>query len=153
MQAGPISEESADLAWRSHPARSRPTRTAAALAVIGVISVACAMAGHSILWGVFAAIVLICSLDTYFFPCRYLLRRETIEVQRPFSRSTRDWSSFRRVYRDSRGLTLSPYEHRTMLEPYRALRILFDRADQAQIEARIRSALDPSVEWIEVPPR
>jgi hypothetical protein len=153
MRTGPISEESADLVWQSHPARSRPGRTATALAVIGVISVACAMAGHSILWGAFAALVLICSLDTYFFPCRYLLRQETLEVRRPFSRSTRAWSSFRRVYRDPRGLTLSPYGHRTMLEPYRALRILFDGGDQAQIEARIRSALDPSVEWIEVPPR
>jgi hypothetical protein len=74
-------------------------------------------------------------------------------VQRIFSRSDRPWSSFRRVYRDRRGMTLSPYGHRTMLEPYRSIRILFDGGSAEQIEARIRTALGDSVEWVEVPPR
>src|SRR5690606_27684368 len=106
MRAGPISESSGELSWRSHPARSNPSKTAAAALVILVVSIACAMVGRSPLWGAFAALVLIFSLDTYFFPCRYFLRDDVIVVKRPFSSSTREWTTFRRVYRDPRGLTL-----------------------------------------------
>jgi hypothetical protein len=124
-----------------------------AIVAIVIVSIACASVGRSILWGGFAALVLVLSLDTYFFPCRYFLRDDGIVVKRPFSSSTREWSTFRRVYRDPRGLTLSPYDRRTMLEPYRAIRILFDGGDAQRIESRIRGALGPSVEWIEVPAR
>ena len=153
MRAGPISESSGELSWRSHPARRNPRRTAVAIVAIVVVSIACALVGRSILWGGFAGLVLVFSLDTYFFPCRYFLRDDRIAVKRPFSSSTREWSTFRRVYRDPRGLTLSPYDRRTMLEPYRALRILFDGGDAGRIESHIRSAIGPSIEWVEVPPR
>jgi hypothetical protein len=117
------------------------------------VAIACAWAGHSIYWGVFGALVLIFSLEGFLFPCRYRMGEEGAVAQRIFSRSECPWSSFRRVYRDRHGLTLSPYAHRTVLEPYRSLRVLFHGGDAEQIEARVRAALDPEVEWIEVPTR
>ena len=148
-----MSRASADLVWRSQPARHEPRRTALVLLVIAAVATACAWAGHSIYWGVFGALVLTFSLEGFLFPCRYLMGEGGVVAQRIFSRSERPWSSFRRVYRDRHGLTLSPYARRTVLEPYRSLRILFHGGDSEQIEARVRAALDPEVEWIEVPAR
>ncbi|MCA9727797.1 MAG: hypothetical protein R3E12_17585 [Candidatus Eisenbacteria bacterium] len=150
---GLVMVNAAELVWESHPARRRPRRLAAVLAVVLAVSVLCAWVGRSPLWGIFAAFVLVFSLDGFLFPTRFVLRDDGVSVKRTFSRSERPWSTFRRVYRDRHGLTLSPYTRRTALEPYRSLRLLYDGGDPTAIDAGVRSRLAPEVEWIEVAAR
>jgi hypothetical protein len=134
--------------WTAHPFRRDPQRGVLVLAVIAGIAGALWVATTSVVWALFAALVLLLSLESFYFPTRYHLGAEVVRVSRVFSKSERPWSAFRRVYEDARGLTLSPYARRSMLEPYRALRLLFDGGERDEIVRVVRASVDTNVEWI-----
>lgn len=107
----------------------------------------------SLVWALFSALVLFLSLESFFLPTHYELAAEEVVVRRIFSRSRRPWGSFRAVYSDAHGLTLSPYERRSALEPFRALRLLFDGGDRGRIRAAVRDGTAPEARWIETSSR
>jgi hypothetical protein len=139
----------AALAWVSHPARSRPARGLVLGGLLVLLGVLLGFWMRSVFWGVFAAGVLFLSLESFFLPTRYELGEQELSVRRLFSASRNPWGSFRRVYRDRHGLTLSPFRRRTFLEPYRAQRLLFDGADAEAVCAEVRRRC-PEAEWVEV---
>lgn len=98
-------------------------------------------------WGIFAVAVLFLSLEAFFLPTRYRLGEEGLEIRRVFSRSLAGWARFRRVYEDDHGLTLSPYRRRSLLEPYRSFRLLFDGGDREEIRRIVRARLGPDADW------
>ena len=138
------------LAWVAHPARRRPGRGATLLALLVLIGVLLGLWMQNWFWGVFAFGVLFLSLESFFLPTRYELSESELAVRRFFSASRNPWSSFRRIYRDRHGLTVSPFRRRTFLEPYRAQRMLFDGADPEEVCAALRR-LCPEAEWVEAP--
>ncbi|MBU1701191.1 MAG: hypothetical protein KJ927_03065 [Candidatus Eisenbacteria bacterium] len=71
-----------------------------------------------------------------------------MEVRKRFSKSLRGWDTFRTVYVDRRGATLSPYEGRAFMEPYRASRILF-AGNRDLVMDFIRSRIGPEVRIVE----
>jgi hypothetical protein len=95
------------LAWRAWPLRRRPFLGAgAALVAVGTV------------WGVWswttsammcvlAAAVLAACVGPFFFPTRYRLTPEGIEVVRLFMARRRPWSEFRGVQRSREALILS----------------------------------------------
>ena len=103
-------------------------------------------------WGAFASGILFLSLESFFLPTHYELGEMELSVRRAFSSSRNGWATFRRIYRDRHGLTVSPYRRRTFLEPYRAQRILFDGADAEEVCAAARRFC-PDAEWVDVQAR
>jgi hypothetical protein len=145
--AEPVSAEASPLTWVSHPLRRRPVP--GALAGLGTVLAALALGvwTRSLLWGVFSAGALFLSLEAFFLPSRYEAGPADLVVQKAFSNVRTPWGSFRRVYEDRHGLTLSPYRRRTILEPYRSVRLLFDGGDPATIRETVRARC-PGAEWL-----
>lgn len=135
-------------AWTAHPFRREPQRGALVLAIIAGIAGAIFYVTTSVFWAFFSILVLFFSLEGFYLPTHYQLLPDRVHVSRVFSKSERPWSAFRRVYEDARGLTLSPYARRSVLEPYRALRLLFDGGERDEIIRVVRASIGVQVEWI-----
>jgi hypothetical protein len=148
----PIIDESATavivpLVWVAHPLLRR--RVLGALVGLGIM-VASLVLGfwtRSLFWGVFSAGVLFLSLETFFLPSRYEAGALELGVQKAFSKVRTPWASFRRVYEDRHGLTLSPYRRRTFIEPYRSTRLLFDGGEATAIKDVVRARC-PQAAWL-----
>jgi len=143
-----VAEEEADLLWTAHPFMRRRLRGTVTLAAILAVAVLLGTYMRSPFWGAFAAMVLILSLEGFYLPTRYRLDSGGIQVRKAFSRSSMPWEKFRRVYEDGNGLTLSPYRHRSVLEPYRSARLLFDGGEAEAVKAAVRRRLPEGTEWI-----
>jgi hypothetical protein len=145
--AEPVTSEE-PLAWVAHPLLRR--RVLGTLVGLGMALAALALGfwTRSLLWGVFSGGVLFLSLETFFLPSRYEAGAAELVVQKAFSTARTPWASFRRVYEDRHGLTLSPYRRRSMLEPYRATRLLFDGGETQAIKDVVRARC-PQAEWLE----
>ena len=131
----------AELAWRVHPAFERKGLAVAICAMIVGLSVLTAAWMQTAYWGVFAGIVLFLSLEGFFLPSRFLLGRAGVEVRKPFSCVKREWGSFRSIWFDGVGVTLSPYGRRHWLEPYRGVRLRYGVGRQAPQRAAVQRFL------------
>lgn len=139
-----------ELAWTAHPVLRQRRRGSLVGLLIVAAGVFLGIWMGSAVWGVFAAGILFLSLEAFFLPTRYALTSEGVGIRRGFSDGRHAWSDYRRVYADHNGLTLSPYRRRTLLEPYRSARLLFDGGDPDQIRATVRR-LCAGAEWIDAP--
>jgi hypothetical protein len=119
------------------------------LMVIGAASAAATLWGRSLFWGLFSFAVLFLSLESFYFPTRFLLEEQKVTVIRRFSRSEREWSVFRRCTVDRDGLTLSPFARSSWLEAYRAIRLRFLPGNREAVVAFVRQHLGEGVEWVQ----
>ncbi len=138
----------APLDWTVHPFRERRKLGLGVLAVILAVSALAAVWSGSAFWGLFAFAVLFLSLESFYFPTRFILGEEKLTVVRRFSRSEREWGVFRRCYLDPQGLTLSPFGKSSWLETYRAIRLRFGRGNRDVVTAYVRDRLGEGVEWV-----
>jgi len=136
------------LSWRVHPAAERPGLTAIVVLLLFGVSALAALWMHGVYWGVFALLVLLLSLESYFLPTRYRLDGRGVGVGKVFSQVERPWSAFRGAWFDRLGVTLSPFGRRNWLEPYRALRLRWGPPDASpgrdEVIAHLLAHLDPS---------
>jgi hypothetical protein len=137
------------LEWTVHPFCERRRFGVIILVVIGAVSVLCALWARGVFWGLFSFAVLFLSLESFYFPTRFVLEERKLTVIRRFSRSEREWGLFRRCYADGGGLTLSPFTRSSWLETYRAIRIRFDRGNREMVTGFVRERLGPAVEWVQ----
>ncbi len=136
------------MAWAAQPVRRQPVRGVLVGAGIVVAGVLLGLWMRSMVWGLFALGLLFISLEAFFLPTRYELGAEGVRIRRGFSDGRHAWKEYRRVYADRHGLTLSPYRRRTVLEPYRSARLLYDGGDPEVIRAAVRRHC-PEAEWLE----
>lgn len=136
------------IRWTAQPVRRRPGRGIAAAAVILAAAVLARVLTGSVYWALFSGAVLFLSLEGFFLSTSYQLGAEGLEVRKAFSKNRSGWGTYRRVYEDKLGLTLSPYRRRTMLEPYRSVRLLYDGGDPREIRRVVREHVVPGTEWI-----
>jgi hypothetical protein len=137
----------AGLSWTAQPFRRRKR---SALLVVGLLVVTAVGLGaltRSVFWGLFSVAALFLSLEAFFLPSHYQLGPEGVTLRKPFSRVQVTWDRFRRVHEDRHGLTLSPYTHRTFMEPYRSTRLLYDGGDPEAIRRAVRFLMRPGAEW------
>lgn len=139
--------DSAPLVWVSHPLLRRRVLGVLVGSGIAVAALALGFWTRSLLWGAFSAGVLFLSLETFFLPCRYEAGASEMVVQKAFSTGRTPWGTFRRVYEDEHGLTLSPYRRRAFMEPYRSTRLLFDGGEATAIKELVRARC-PEAEWV-----
>jgi hypothetical protein len=137
-----------EITWTSHPvARNRVKGAVVVLLIVGLAVLAGVWMGNPY-WGIFAFLVLFLSLESYFFATTYRLGEDGVEVRKRFSKSFRGWDTFRTIYVDRRGVTLSPYGGRSLMEPFRALRLLFENNRQAVLEY-VKDHVGPDARFVE----
>ena len=127
------------LSWRAHPARERPA--AALLGGLAVIAVAllCAALG-GVFWGILAVVVLLLSLNRFFFPSRFAIDSEGVTASYLLGTQRCRWSETRRLSCDRHGLYLSRRSRRSRLDAYRGVHLLFGRWRE-EVLRTVRSSL------------
>lgn len=137
------------LEWTVHPVRERPRLGVLVFGIILAMSAGAWFWTKSVFWPLFAFLVLFLSLESFYFPTRFLLDEGKLTVFRRFSRSEREWTIFRRCQLDRDGMTLSPYRKPTFMDGYRSIRLRWGRVDREQVVAFVRERLGPDVEWMQ----
>ncbi|MDM7916031.1 MAG: hypothetical protein QUU85_12315, partial [Candidatus Eisenbacteria bacterium] len=139
------------LDWTIHPFAERRRRGIAVLAAILAFSVGASFYSGHVYWGLFSFAVLFLSLESFYFPTRFVLEDAKLTVIRRFSKSEREWGAFRRCLLDGNGLTLSPFSKSSWLEEYRAIRLRFGPRERDEVVRFVREHVQPTAEWVQDP--
>jgi len=139
------------LDWKVHPFGERPVLGWGVLAGIAAFSILAGIWGRAWFWTFLSFALLFLSLESFYFPTRFVLEEEKLIVIRRFSRSERKWSAFRRCMVDGHGITLSPFRRSSWLEAYRAIRLRFGPGNREAVLTFLRERLGAEVDWIQDP--
>jgi hypothetical protein len=124
------------LEWRVHRARETPVRTVIALLLIaGFLVFAFRYFGP--LLGLVALAALAAALHSYFLPIRYRFDADGIQVDKRAFKYSYEWDQFRRWFRTTGGVVLSPFSRRTFLDNFRGVHLLLPRDPE------------PVLDWLE----
>jgi len=121
-----------ELTWTVHRAREAPARTAVTASFV-VALLAFAALYFGILLALVAALVLFTSLHTYFLPVTYTLGPAGVTVNKRIFTHTYPWDQFRRWFRTTGGVVLSPFSRRTFLDHFRGVHLLLPPDPAAQL--------------------
>lgn len=114
------------LEWRVHRARENPVRTVLALAVVAAFLVF-AFWYFGPLLGLVAVAALAAALHSYFLPINYRFDAEGVHVDKRAFKYSYEWEQFRRWFRTTGGVVLSPFSRRTFLDNFRGVHLLLPR--------------------------
>jgi hypothetical protein len=133
-----------DLFWTVHPLRRN---WISSLLIIGFLSLIGLMiySAYGILLALLSIALLFGSLSSYFFPTKYAIYPDRVEVKTLTRRQSRRWDYFKSFYPFKNGVLLSPFEKRSRLERYRGLYILtYDDSDEIlrYIESKVNRSDD-----------
>ncbi|MEO0085152.1 MAG: hypothetical protein ABIK37_00835 [candidate division WOR-3 bacterium] len=147
-QSGPAAAP-AEVAWTVHRARETPVKTAVvSLFIAAFIGLSLVAFGPAL--ALVALIALFVALHTYYLPITYTLSARGVEIDKRIFSYTYEWSRFRRWFRTSGGVVLSPFTEKTFLDNFRGVHLLLPRDPSAVIaclEARFAPpAPDPRLE-------
>lgn len=122
-----------ELSWRVHPARERVKATLFATVVILTIAVAIYVSFRSVGWSLIALLVLVMSLNRFFFPSRFTIDHEGITACYPLRRQRCAWENVRRFLHDRNGGYLSTRHGSSRLDAFRGMHVLFGNRQEAVI--------------------
>ena len=111
-------------AWEAWPVRRDPARgLLAAVIIAGSVWGTWAWTESAALTGL-ALVVLGVATGAFFFPTRYRLTREGVEIERPWRRQSRPWRDFRGIRAGGDLVVLSPFERPSWLDGFRGVTLL-----------------------------
>jgi hypothetical protein len=113
------------LEWVSHPAKRKPLVTVMVSLFIAVLVIIVYYMTYSVWFSVLGFVILYGSLSAFYFPTRYRLTDDGIEVKTTFQRLQKKWSQYRTCYPDKNGILLSPFARPSRLENFRGLYLRF----------------------------
>jgi hypothetical protein len=129
------------LTWSVHRARETPGRTVAALVFI-VVFVVLAFWVFGPLLALLAALVFFLALNAYFLPITYTFTDTGIIVDKRLYKANYEWKQFRRWFRTTGGIVISPFSRRTYLDNFRGVHLLLPD-DPASIVAYLEKRFAP----------
>ncbi|OGF97609.1 MAG: hypothetical protein A2Z06_01635 [Candidatus Glassbacteria bacterium RBG_16_58_8] len=129
--------------WRAHPARERVGTTVIAVILVLALSFAVTLSFRSLSWGSAGFLVLIVSLNRFFFPSRFSIDPEGITASYPLRRQRYRWDRVRRFHHDRNGGYLATRSTAHRLDAYRGMHVLFGCKPEEVIR-RIRLCLQES---------
>jgi len=122
MQNGPERIED-KVAWTVHRAgEARVKATLVGVLLLAVVAFGWWYAGP--LLALVAVVVLFASLHTFFLPITYTMDKEGVTVDKRLFRYTYPWDRFRRWFRTTGGVVVSPFSRRTFLDNFRGVHLL-----------------------------
>ena len=130
----------AAFTWHAHPASERTGPAVLSLVIVAALAAAVWTMVHSIAWAVVAAIVLVASLNRFYFRSRFEMDSTGITARFPLRTQRLRWSDTRRFVVADHGGYLSSRSKRSRLDAWQGLHILFGLQRTAVIE-RIQAHL------------
>ncbi len=126
----------AELSWTVHRARETPGKTAL-VSFFMLLFMVFTYWAFGVLLLVVALVVLFAATHTYFLPVKYTFSGAGVTVDKQIFSYTYEWSRFRRFFRTSGGVVLSPFEKPNFLDNFRGVHLLLP-ADETAIIAYLR---------------
>ncbi len=116
-----------EFTWRAHPAAERTDRALLGAVIVLAIAAAIWVSFQSVGWSVFAVIVLVGSLNRFYFRSRFDIDAEGITARFPLVTRRFLWADTRRFVTDNDGGFLSTRSRRSWFDARRGMHILFGR--------------------------
>jgi len=140
------------LSWTVHRARETPIRTVlAAIVILAFVAFGWTVFGPML--GMLAVVVLFLALNTYFLPVTYTFTDKGIEVDKRLFTARYEWKQFRRWFRTSGGIVISPFSHKNYLDNFRGVHLLLPadagKARSPKFEARMSVRTEDIVAYLE----
>jgi len=111
------------LSWTVHRARENPVKTAvASVFILAFVGFGWTVFGPML--GMLAVVVLFLALNTYFLPITYMLTDKGIEIDKRLFTARYEWKQFRRWFRTTGGIVISPFSRRNYLDNFRGVHLL-----------------------------
>jgi hypothetical protein len=133
-----------EYAWSAHPAGLHPRRAVAVALVIAAFAALLGMACGSMLVSVISALVLMVSLNRFYFTSRFEIDAEGITARYPLRTQRLEWASTRRFLHDQFGGYLSTRARASRWDAFRGMHLLFG-ADRDAAIAHIRQRVGQRV--------
>ena len=111
------------FSWTVHRAKETPTKTVVvSLFILAFVAFSWAVFGPML--GILAVVVLFVALNTYFLPVTYALTDRGIEVDKRLFTARYEWKQFRRWFRTSGGIVISPFSRKNYLDNFRGVHLM-----------------------------
>jgi hypothetical protein len=127
------------LSWTVHRAREAPAKTlVASVFILAFVAFSWFVFGPVL--GFLAVVVLFLALNTFFLPITYTFTDKGIEVDKRLLTTRYEWKQFRRWFRTTGGIVISPFSRRNYLDNFRGVHLLLpadgDETGSSEFEAR-----------------
>lgn len=140
------------LSWTVHRAREAPAKTAVVLVFI-LAFVVFSWLVFGPVFGILAVVVLFLALNTYFLPITYTFTDKGIDVDKRLFTARYEWKQFRRWFRTTGGIVLSPFLHKSYLDNFRGVHLMMPadagKARNSKSEARTEVWIEDIVVYLE----
>jgi hypothetical protein len=126
------------LSWTVHRAKETPTKTVvASIFILAFVGFSWVVFGPML--GMLAMVVLFLALNTYFLPITYTLTDKGIEVDKRMFTARYEWKQFRRWFRTSGGIVISPFSQKNYLDNFRGVHLLLPAGSsrRSKVEGRM----------------
>lgn len=123
------------LSWTVHRAREAPARTAVASVFILAFVVFSWLVFGPVL-GILAVVVLFLALNTYFLPITYTFTDKGLDVDKRLFTARYEWKQFRRWFRTTGGIVLSPFSQKSHLDNFRGVHLMLPSELRNRLDAR-----------------
>jgi len=133
------------LEWTCHPAKKNKSTTILVTFFLILLVVLVYYTTYSPWFAILAFIILYGSLSPFYFPTRYKLSADDIQVKTTFQTLHKKWSQYRSYYPDKNGVLLSPFLRPTRLENFRGLYIRFWN-NKDEVVAYVKAQIDKTKE-------
>lgn len=131
-----------EISWQVHRAREQPAKTVlVSLFILLFLLFTLFSFGPALL--LVAMVVLSAATHTYFLPITYRMDGRGVTVDKKIFSYTYEWSRFRRFFRTSGGVVLSPFSRRNFLDNFRGVHLLLP-ADPAPVLEYLKSRFPDS---------
>ena len=112
-----------DFSWTVHRAKESRRKTTVAVVFIAAF-VAFTLFVFGPVLALLAAVILFIALNAYFLPVTYTFSDSGIVVDKRLFKANYQWKQFRRWFRTTGGIVLSPFSRRTYLDNFRGVHLL-----------------------------
>lgn len=120
------------LSWTVHRAKENPGKTVVVSAFI-LVFVGCSWAVFGPALGMLSVVMLFLALNTYFLPVTYMLTDKGIEIDKRLFTARYEWKQFRRWFRTTGGIVVSPFSRRNYLDNFRGVHLLLPADPQPMV--------------------
>jgi hypothetical protein len=140
------------LSWTVHRAKETPTKTVVApVFILGFVAFSWVVFGPML--GILALVVLFLALNTYFLPITYTLTDKGIEVDKRLFTARYEWKQFRRWFRTTGGIVISPFSRKNYLDNFRGVHLLLPadggKTRMSKVESRMSVRTEDIVAYLE----
>lgn len=129
------------LSWTVHRARETPAKTRVAAGIL-LLVIGFSFWRFGALLGVVAIVVLAAALHAYFLPITFTFDKDGVTVDKRVFSYKYPWDRFRRYFRTTGGVVLSPFSRRTFLDNFRGVHLLLPE-DPAEVLAYLDRQFAP----------